>query len=526
MSEFVELYDTTLRDGTQAEDFVLSVDDKIKVAKRLDELGIHYIEGGWPFSNPKDIAFFEQIKAHPMKQAKIAAFGSTCHPSSEPEKDKNLNLLLDAKTDAITIFGKSWTVHVTDALKTTLERNVEIIRGSVAFLKENCPEVIYDAEHFFDGFKANSEYALRTLRAAYEGGAKVLVLCDTNGGSLPWDVARIIERVKEELPGAALGIHAHNDSETGVANSLAAVEAGATHVQGTINGVGERCGNADLCSIIPCLMLKMGKSCLTDEQLKTLRPASRFVTEIANQVPNRYQPFVGRSAFTHKGGVHIDAVMKNPITYEHIEPELVGNQRRAVVSDLSGRAAIIYKAKELGIDLSKEDPAALQVLNEIKEREMEGFLYEAAEASFELLLNKARGVGKEYFELLGYRVIDVKRSHDDHPVIEASIMVRVDSRVEHTAALGNGPVNALDQALRKALEKFYSQLGEMSLADYKVRVLPGDQGTGAKVRVLIESTDGRDWWQTVGVSNDILEASWMALADSYTYKLYKDEKKA
>lgn len=521
----VKIYDTTLRDGTQAEDFSLSLEDKVRTALKLDELGIHYIEGGWPGSNPKDVGFFEEILNYELKHAQIAAFGSTHHHGHSAEADPNLRALVAAKTPVITIFGKSWGVHVRDALHTTLERNLELIRDSLKFLRPHARTLFYDAEHFFDGFKDNREYALAALEKALEGGAECLVLCDTNGGNLPETIAEIITVVKDRLPQASFGIHAHNDGDLAVANSLTAVRLGAVQVQGTINGVGERCGNANLCSIIPNLCLKMGFPVLSANSLAKLRTVSRYVLELANVPPNRYQPYVGRSAFAHKGGVHVSAMEKNPLTYEHIKPELVGNKRRYLISDLSGRAAVKSKAAEFGLQLPKDDPVAMQVLNELKELENQGFQFEAAEASFELIINKAMGRAKRYFELIGFRVIDQKLSETKEPVSEATIMVKVGGNVEHTAALGSGPVNALDNALRKALDKFYPELKKMELSDYKVRVLPGKDGTASKVRVLIESSDGQDHWGTVGVSHDILEASWQALVDSINYKMYKNAKK-
>ncbi|MCG6917476.1 MAG: citramalate synthase [Deltaproteobacteria bacterium] len=520
----IEIYDTTLRDGTQAEDFNLSLEDKIRCSKKLDELGIHYIEGGWPGSNPKDVAYFKEIKNYELKNSKVAAFGSTHNPRFSAEKDRNLGALLKAKTEVITIFGKSWTVHVRDALRTTLERNIEIIRGSLAFVRPKVWKLIYDAEHFFDGFKADPEYALATLKAALEGGAECLVLCDTNGGTLTTDLQKIIKRVKKEFPEAELGIHTHNDSELAVANSLAAVALGANQVQGTMNGVGERCGNANLCSIIPAIKLKLKLDCITDKQLSRLRETSRYILELANVRPFRYQPYVGRSAFAHKGGIHVAAVERNPETYEHIYPELVGNRRRVLVSDLSGRSTIKQKAEQYGIEISSKDPVAMQVLEELKQLEHEGFQYEAAEGSFELLLNQALGKVKRYFELVGFRVLVSKTDEAQPSESEATVMVKVGGKVEHTAASGVGPVNALDNALRKALEKFYPELASMRLNDYKVRVLPGKEGTAAKVRVLIESVDKDSIWGTVGVSENILEASWLALVDSINYKMFKDEK--
>lgn len=520
----VKIYDTTLRDGTQAEDFSVSVEDKVRIALKLDDLGVHYIEGGWPGSNPRDVGFFREIKPYELKHAQIAAFGATCHPGKTPETDPNLKAILAAKTPVATIFGKSWAIHVQEALRTTLERNLLLIRDSLAYLRPRVQTLFYDAEHFFDGFRDNPEYALQTLEKALEGGAECLILCDTNGGNLSRTIQEIIAAVKERLPQAPFGIHVHNDSDLAVANSLVAVEMGAVQVQGTINGIGERCGNADLVSIIANLCLKMGIPCLAPENLAKLRKVSRFVLELANVPSNKYQPFVGRSAFAHKGGVHISAVARNPLTYEHIDPALVGNKRRVLVSDLSGRSTVKLKALDYGLHLARKDPVAMQVLEELKDLENQGFQFEAAEASFELLINKAMGKSKRYFELVGFRVIDQKLQEDDMPVAEATIQVKVGGHVEHTAALGNGPVNALDNALRKALEKFYPELKGMELCDYKVRVLPGRDGTASRVRVLIESRDESDHWGTVGVSHDILEASWQALVDSINYKMYKGEK--
>ena len=520
----VKIYDTTLRDGTQAEDFCLSAEDKVRIALKLDDVGIHFIEGGWPGSNPKDADFFKEIRNYHVKQARIAAFGSTHHPASTAAADPNLKALLEADTELVTIFGKSWTVHVKEALHTTLDRNLQLISDSFGFLRQQGKTVFYDAEHFFDGFNADPSFALATLAKATEAGAECVILCDTNGGSLPSRIQAGIRAVKDAFPGIPFGIHTHNDSDLAVANSLTAVEMGAVQVQGTINGVGERCGNADLCSIIPNICLKMGHTCLGPEQLRKLRQVSRFILELANVPSDRYQPFVGRCAFAHKGGIHISAVEKNPATYEHIDPGLVGNKRRILVSDLSGRAAIKKKAQEFGLKLLKNDPVAMQVLEELKDLENQGFQYEAAEASFELLINRMMGKSKKYFELVSFRVIDQKQSEDKEPVAEATIQVRVGGQLEHTAALGNGPVNALDKALRKSLEKFYPELRGMELVDYKVRVLPGQPGTSAKVRVLIESTDGQDNWSTVGASHDIIEASWQALVDSINYKMYKAEK--
>ncbi|MGA2958461.1 MAG: citramalate synthase [Thermodesulfobacteriota bacterium] len=522
-AERVTLYDTTLRDGTQAEDISFSVEDKVRIATRLDELGIDYIEGGWPGSNPKDMAFFREIRHYSLKTANVAAFGSTARAGGTLENDANLKALLGAKTPAVTIFGKSWDVHVRDALRIPLEQNLDLIRASLKYLKKAVPEVHYDAEHFFDGFKGNPQYALATLRAAEDARVDTIVLCDTNGGTLPSEATEIIQAVKKQLS-IPLGIHAHNDAEMAVANTIAAVELGLRHVQGTINGYGERCGNANLCSILPTLKFKMKLDCLNEGQMVKLREVSHFIAELANLQPNKHQPYVGASAFAHKGGVHVSAIEKNPLTYEHIPPQWVGNRRRVLISDLAGRSNILQKAAEFHIDLNRKEPLTQEILNTLKEMENQGYQYEGAEASFELLMKKALGTQKKYFELIGFRVLCEKLREDRATVSEATIMVKVGGRVEHTAATGNGPVNALDNAIRKALEKFYPQLGDMELVDYKVRVLSTGEGTGSRVRVLVESGDRHDKWGTVGVSENIIEASWEALVDSISYKLLKDEK--
>ncbi len=517
----IMLYDTTLRDGTQAEDISFLVSDKVRIAQRLDELGVHYIEGGWPGSNPKDIAFFQEIKNVTLKQAKIAAFGSTRRAKTTPELDNNIQTLIQAAPDVVTIFGKSWDFHVHEALRISLEENLELINDSLAYLKKHIPEVIYDAEHFFDGYKANPEYALKTLKAAEDAGVDCIVLCDTNGGTLPSEFPEIMAAVKQAVS-TPLGIHAHNDSECAVANSLMAVSLGAVHVQGTLNGFGERCGNANLCSIIPALKVKMGHQCVTDEQMKTLRVVSRYVYELANLIPNKHQAYVGNSAFAHKGGVHVSAIQRHPETYEHMRPEKVGNATRVLVSDLSGRANILAKAEQFNINLDSKDPVTLEILENIKEMENKGYQFEGAEASFELLMRKALGTLRHYFSVIGFRVIDTKLKEDDKPLSEATIKVKVGGRIEHTAAEGDGPVNALDNALRKALEHFYPQLNEMKLLDYKVRVLPTGHGTASITRVLIESGDGDSRWGTVGVSDNIIDASYHALVDALLYKLVKD----
>ena len=520
----VRLYDTTLRDGSQAEDISFSVEDKVRIALKLDEIGIHYIEGGWPGSNPKDMEFFREIGRHDLKRAKIAAFGSTCRAGRRPEDDPNISALLQAGVEVVTIFGKSWDLHVKDALRIDLEENLHLIGDTLRYLRGRFKEVFFDAEHFFDGYKANPGYALEVLRRAEEAGVDCIVLCDTNGGTLPDDLVRTIREVRKRVS-VPLGIHAHNDSDVAVANSILAVKEGVVQVQGTMNGFGERCGNANLCSIIPNLKLKMGIDCIDDRDLKRLREVSRFINELANLPHNKHQPYVGESAFAHKGGVHVSAVQRNPETYEHIRPELVGNRQRILISDLSGKANILYKAREFGIDLDSNDPVVKELLKTLKDLEKQGFQFEGAEGSFELLMQKALRRKKSYFKLHGFRVIDEKRREGERPFSEATIKLEVDGKIEHTAAEGNGPVNALDNALRKALEKFYPSLKEVRLLDFKVRVLTAGRGTAASVRVLVESGDGEDKWGTVGVSENVIEASWQALVDSIEYKLYKDEKR-
>ncbi len=516
-------YDTTLRDGTQSEEISFLVEDKLRVALKLDSLGIDYIEGGWPGANPKDIDFFKEIRKHNLKRSKITAFGMTRRASNSCEKDMNLKALIASKAEVVTIFGKTWDIHATLALGITLDENIEIIRDTIKYLKNHFSEVFYDAEHFFDGFKANKEYAIKTLKTAKAAKADCLVLCDTNGGTLTSEMIEIIKTVQKEVK-APLGIHAHNDSDLAVANTVAAVELGVNHVQGTINGYGERCGNANLCSIIPNLQLKLNKKVLTKKKLAVLKEVSRFVSELANLSHNTHQPFVGNSAFAHKGGIHVSAVRKSSHTYEHIDPELVGNHQRILLSDLSGKSNILYKAKGFGLEIDPNAPVTAQILRELKELEHKGFQFEGAEASFELLMKKALGLHKSFFNLIGFRVIDEKRSKGEKPYAEATIMVEVGGMIEHTAATGNGPVNALDNALRKALYNFYPQLKTVKLRDYKVRVLRGDVGTASMVRVLIESSDNGDRWGTVGVSENIIQASWQALVDSIDYKLMKDEK--
>lgn len=522
MKPLIKVYDTTLRDGTQGEGVAFSMEDKVRIAQRLDTLGFHYIEGGWPGSNPKDMRFFRRIQDVPLKQAKIAAFGATRRAGVTAEQDANLQALVEARTPVATIFGKSWDFHVTHALQTTLTENLAMIADSVAFLRRHFEEVIYDAEHFFDGFRANPEYALQTLKVAEEARAHCLVLCDTNGGTLPHDLVEIIREVKKHVS-APLGIHVHNDAECAVANSVAAVTEGVNHVQGTINGFGERCGNANLVSIIPNLMLKMKLACLPEGSLRELRDVSRFVSELANRQPWQHQPYVGDSAFAHKAGMHVSAVIKHPETYEHINPELVGNHRRVLVSELAGKSNILWKAREYGIDLDKDTPETRRILDTLKQLEDEGYQFEGAEASFELLMERALGHHRPYFDLEGFRVVVEKRG-EETPQAEATVKLKVKGIAEHTAAEGNGPVNALDHALRKALEEFYPNLKTMQLRDYKVRILDESLGTGATTRVLITSGDEEETWGTVGVSQNIIEASWQALVDSVEFKLRRDER--
>ncbi len=520
MNKKIFTYDTTLRDGTQGEEVSFSAEDKVKIAKRLDAFGIDYIEGGWPGSNPKDMEFFEKVRSVKFTHAKIAAFGSTRRAKNKVEDDANIKALLDAQTPVVTIFGKTWLLHVKEALQITEEENLEIISDSVSFLKKNGKEVVYDAEHFFDGYKSDKAYAIKTLDAAQRSGADVIVLCDTNGGTMPWEVSSIVDEIKKYIT-VQLGIHTHNDCELGVANALAAIEKGAIHVQGTINGYGERCGNANLCSIIPNLQIKMGLETVGMEQLKKLTDVSRYVSELANLKHKKNLAYVGESAFAHKGGVHVSAVMKTPKTYEHIQPEIVGNVRRVLVSDLSGRSNVLYKAEELGLKLNDKSPEAQKIVDELKEMEHYGYYFEDAEASFELLVKKHTGEIEKLFELERFKISIHKDSNDKEARSEAMIKIRVGNETEMTAAEGNGPVNAMDKALRKALERFYPQLKEIHLTDYKVRVLDSQNATAAKVRVLIETKNGNSSWNTVGVSSDVVDASWKALVDSITYHLLK-----
>jgi 2-isopropylmalate synthase len=525
MRRQIKIYDTTLRDGTQGEGVSFSMEDKVRIASRLDALGIHYIEGGWPGSNPKDLRFFRRMQDVTLKHAKLAAFSMTRRAGGIADTDANMKALLESGAPVATIVGKSWDFHVTHALETTLHENVAMIGDTIGWLRPRMDEVLYDAEHFFDGFRANREYALATLRAADAAGAHWLVLCDTNGGTLPPDLVEIIREVKRSVR-APLGIHVHNDAECAVANSLAAVHEGVDHVQGTINGFGERCGNANLISIIPTLQLKMKLDCIPEPNLRELRELSRFTSELANRKPWGAQPYVGDSAFAHKGGMHVSAVLKHPETYEHIRPESVGNHRRVLVSELAGKSNVLYKAREYGIDLDRETPDSRRILDQLKALEDQGFQFEGAEASFELLMERALGRHRPYFELEAYRVIVEEQNASEEPVAEATVRVRVKGILEHTAAAGNGPVDALDHALRKALEEFYPGLRAMKLLDYKVRILDESKGTAAKTRVLITSGDGDETWGTVGVADNIIEASWQALVDSIEYKLRADERRS
>ncbi len=526
--EPIRLYDTTLRDGTQGENITFSADEKIKIALRLDDMGIHYIEGGWPGSNPKDMQFFDLAKRVKLKTSRLVAFGSTRKPGIQPDEDENLKALLASETSTVTIFGKSWDLHVGAVMGNTLEENMAMIRDSVKFLKWNGREVVYDAEHFFDGYKNNPGYALQTLQAAIESGADYVVLCDTNGGSLPFEIESAIAEVKKALNemGLAtsgnktirLGIHTHDDCGLAVANSVTAVRAGVEMVQGTINGYGERCGNADLNSIIPILNLKINRPCVSGENLKKLKTLSRYVSELANQVPINNRPFVGKSSFAHKGGIHVSAIMKVPRAYEHMDPELVGNQRRVLISDLSGKSNVEFKARELGVELGNNGYDSSKIVAEIKQMEQQGYQFDVAEGSFKILVEKFTDQFKPLFELESFRV-SIEKDKNQPCTAQATIKISVGGKQEITAAEGYGPVSALDNALRKALDRFYPDLDTMRLVDFKVRVIDGSRGTAAKVRVFIESRDQDQIWSTIGVSEDIIEASWQALADSFQYKL-------
>jgi len=517
----VKIYDTTLRDGAQGEGISYSVMDKVSIARELDLLGIQYIEGGWPGSNPKDMEFFLKMSKIRLKNSKLCAFSMTRRLNSKASEDPNIKALLKSQTEIITIVGKTWDMHVTDVLKATLDENLEMIRDTVSFLASKGITVFYDAEHFFDAYKANNSYALETVLCAQKAGAKTICLCDTNGGTLTSEIRNMTAAIRGKI-NVNLGIHCHNDAGLAIASSLAAVEAGANMIQGTINGIGERCGNADLIPIIANLKLKMGIDCIPDDKLKELTHVSHFISEISNMRQRPDQPYVGESSFAHKGGMHINAVMKNCLTYEHIDPALVGNHRRILVSELAGKTGVLIRAKDIDLDLNKEDPKTKKILKLVQKLEHEGYHFEAAEGSFDLLMKRALKKYKKFFELEGFRVVIEKKSDKDITT-EAIIKIKVKGVKEHTAAEGDGPVNALDNALRKALKDFYPTLSKMHLSDFKVRVLDEKAGTAAKVRVLIQSQDELESWNTIGVSENIIEASWNALVDSIEYKLLKDK---
>ncbi|MCK4752478.1 MAG: citramalate synthase [Planctomycetes bacterium] len=524
--ENIRLYDTTLRDGMQAEGVSFSLEDKLAIAKCLDKLGVDYIEGGYAASNQKEMKFFAEVAKLNLTNSKVVAFGSTRRADKKVEDDVSLAAVLACKTSAATLVGKVWDLHVTDVLKCSLDENLSICSESVAYLKSKGLEVIFDAEHFYDGYRANPEYAMKVLTAAAGAGADALVLCDTNGGFMPEQIYEITKTVCEKFNSISVGIHTHNDCDCANANALAAVRAGANHVQGTINGLGERCGNANLLSVIPNLVYKMGFSLLTPKKLKTLTKVSRFISEIANLAPVTNMPYVGESAFAHKGGLHVNAIRKNTQTYEHLDPELVGNKRRILISELSGKAAILAKldnilAKFGNIKFGKDERLAQKILDHVQQLENEGYQFEAADASFELLVKKITGTYKPAFELIKYHT-SVERMPSGDMATEATVKLKVDGVTEHVVGEGDGPVNALDAALRKALENFYPTIKDIHLIDYKVRVVNARKGTAARVRVIIESRDKDDVWGTVGVSENIIEASWLALTDSVEYKLQKD----
>ncbi|MBD2604738.1 citramalate synthase [Scytonema hofmannii FACHB-248] len=555
------IYDTTLRDGTQREGLSVSIEDKLRIARRLDQLGIPFIEGGWPGANPKDVQFFWQLQEDPLKNAEIVAFCSTRRPNISVANEPMLQAILAAGTRWVTIFGKSWDLHVTEGLKTSLAENLAMIRDTIEYLRVSGRRVIYDAEHWFDGYKHNRDYALKTLEAAATAGAEWLVLCDTNGGTLPHEISQIVQDVvkangawgmghgggsaldgspglkhlpawgmerisnsqfpmpNSQSPIPQIGIHTHNDSDTAVANALAAVMAGARMVQGTINGYGERCGNANLCSLIPNLQLKLGYSCIEEKQLSQITEASRFVSEVVNLAPDEHAPFVGRSAFAHKGGIHVSAVERNPLTYEHIQPEQIGNRRRIVISEQAGLSNVLAKARSFGIELDKQNPQARQILQRLKDLESEGYQFEAAEASFELLMREGLGKRPLFFEIKGFQVhCDLVEGKETTSAL-ATVKVTVNGKDILEAAEGNGPVAALDAALRKALVNFYPQIAAFELTDYKVRILNGHTGTAAKTRVLVESRNSHQRWTTVGVSTNILEASYHAVVEGLEYGL-------
>lgn len=515
------IYDSILRDGAQAKGISFSVEDKLKIVKKLDSIGINYIEAGNPGSNPKDLEFFERVKKLDLKHSKIIAFGSTRRVNIPVEEDANVQSLLKANTPAIAIFGKSWSFHVTEILKTTLEENLNMIRDTIAFFKSKNKEVVFDAEHFFDGYKDNPEYAIAALRAASEGGADSLCLCDTNGGTFPDEIYEITSKVVKEFK-EDIGIHCHDDTGLAVANSIMAVKAGAVQVQGTMNGYGERIGNANLTTIIPNLQLKSGYDCILEESLSEFTTIARYISEITNVMHDERAPYVGNYAFAHKAGMHADAVNKNSTAYEHITPEAIGNERQFLLSEVAGRSALLSFVNNIDESITKDSPYTREILEKLKEMEFKGYQYEGAEGSLELIVRKVLGKYKSHFDLGEFKVL-VSEPPVSSANSSAIIKINVDGQEEMTAAEGDGPVNALDNALRKALERFYPEIKDMKLTDYKVRVLDSDSATAAKVRVLIESTDGKDIWTTIGVSADIIEASWLALVDSIEYKLIRDE---
>ena len=521
----IHIYDSTLRDGAQAQGISYSVDDKIKIVQRLDEMGVSYIEAGNPGSNPKDLEFFRRVGTLALRNAKIIAFGSTRKVGIAVEDDANVQSLLKAGTRAVAIFGKSWDYQVTDILHTTLEENLAMIGDTIAFFKARGMEVVFDAEHFFDGYKANPDYALRALDAAGRAGADSLVLCDTNGGTFSDVIEQVTRVVVDRFRGKDIGIHCHNDCEMAVSNSLAAVRAGATQVQGTINGIGERCGNANLCAIVPNIQLKMGLQCLPGDSLAHLTAMARFVSEVANMPLNDKAAYVGNDAFAHKGGMHVDAVNKDPVSYEHINPELVGNSRRILMSEVAGRSTLLARINAIDPKLTKDSPETKVILDRLKELEHDGYQFESAESSFELVVRKILGKYRPSFELKSFKVITNEPSRDGVNS-SALIKIAVDGEDEITAAEGDGPVNALDKAMRKALERFYPEIREMKLTDYKVRVLDSDKATAARVRVLIESSDMNESWNTIGVSTDVIDASWHALVDAIEYKLVRAQERA
>jgi 2-isopropylmalate synthase len=519
MPEKILIYDTTLRDGTQGEQISFSAEDKLRIAGKLDALGVHYIEGGWPGSNPKDARFFELARKVPFENARLTAFGMTRRPNTRPEDDQNIKELLRTEVHTTAIFGKSWDLHVSKILNISLEDNLTMIEDTMAYLRSREREVIYDAEHFFDGYKHNPDYALSTLKAAINGGAGMIVLCDTNGGNMAYEIRNIMGEVVPQIT-LPVGIHTHNDCGLALANTLEAVQCGATMVQGTVNGYGERCGNVDLISAISVMQLKMGYQCLDPDKIKMLTGISRYVSEVANIPPMNQRPFVGKSAFAHKGGIHVNAITKTPVAYEHIDPATVGNRRRVLVSDLSGKSNISYKAQELGISLGGNGYDNKRIVSEVKRMEDQGYQFDAAEGSLELLMKKVTGQFQDPFTLESFRV-NIEKNRSDPSTCQVTIKISVGEEEEITAAEGIGPVNALDNALRKALTKFFPQIQEMGLVDFKVRVIDGSDGTSAKVRVQIDSRDANEIWSTIGVSENIIEASWQALMDSVHYKLSK-----